>query len=325
MSRWNGRRGFDYFVDKYDSYLEDYSDDYYGYDDPYYDEPNAQRYQQPVDRFRKMNKYTGAPRGKAEMIDNTNHLYGIPTQSRQRFQGTVEFSAIPGQGGLNPNQRPLGDQTMMVSNTSLSNPSNPHLLKLLETQQLQLDQSQMYQNEIDRRMNSIDDQMNMLANKIDNVTRVINNTNTLTFKNDANTSTLETNVKQDNVPSQATQELNHPQNAQNNANSYAVPENPTTVNINVEAPREKEPSTRIIEIEKKVVEDAPVVEPIKEVEVKEVKEEVKKEKEEVKKPETNKKKKKNSGLVIFGFVVWALIIIAVVVVSVLLFMGVIKF
>ena len=62
---------------------------------------------------------------------------------------------------------------MMVSNTSLANTSNPHLLKLLETQQLQLDQSQMYQNEIDRRMNSIDDQMNVLANKIDNVTRVI--------------------------------------------------------------------------------------------------------------------------------------------------------
>ncbi len=304
MSKWNGRRGFDYFVDKYDSYLEDYSEDYYD-DQSYYDELNSTRYQQPIDRFRKNNKYTGAPRGRADIIDNTNHLYGIPTQSRQRFQGTVEFSAIPGQGGLNPNQRPLGDQTMMVSNASLSNSSNPHLIKLLETQQLQLDQSQMYQNEIDRRMNSIDDQMNVLANKIDNVTRVINNTNTLTFRNDANTATIDTNIKNsENITSSNnsnTQEFNPATQPQNNntTSSYTMPvdHKQTTVNINVETPKEDFNKTVEIKKSEAKIEDTKV----------------------------EKKKKKNSSLVIFGFVLWALIIVAIIVVSILLFMGIIKF
>ena len=324
MSRWNGKRGFDYFVDKYDSYLEDYSDDYNGnyYDESYCYESNQPRYQQPIDRFKKVNKYTGAPRGRAEFVDNTNHLYGIPTQSRQRLQGTVEFSALPGQGGLNPNQRPLGDQTMMVSNTSLANTSNPHLLKLLETQQLQLDQSQVYQNEINSRMNSLDDQMNVLANKIDNVTRVINNTSTLTFKNDANTGTLDTKVSNQentaNINNTNTQEFSHSQQ-QSNTSTYTTPDHkPTTVNINVEAPREKESSTKIIEAEKTVVENN--VGTTKEIVAKE---EVKKDvKEETK---VDKKKKKNSSLIIFGFVVWALIIVAVIIVSVLFFTGVIKF
>ncbi|WP_406602427.1 hypothetical protein ACJA29_03070 [Metamycoplasma sualvi] len=330
MSRWNGKRGFDYFVDKYDSYLEDYSDDYNGnyYDESYCYESNQPRYQQPIDRFKKVNKYTGAPRGRAEFVDNTNHLYGIPTQSRQRLQGTVEFSALPGQGGLNPNQRPLGDQTMMVSNTSLANTSNPHLLKLLETQQLQLDQSQMHQNEIDRRMDSLDDQMNVLANKIDNVTRVINNTNTLTFKNDANTNTLDTNVRNQentaNISNSNTQEFSYSQ-PQSNTTSYTTPDpKTTTVNISVEAPVEKEKSTKIIEIEETIIDNN--VETTKEITAKEGVKKAEKVVEEVKEEiKVDKKKKKNSTLVIFGFVVWALIIIAVIIVSILLFAGVIKF
>ena len=287
MSKWNGRRGFDYFVDKYDSYLEDYADEYYDENEQY----NYNRTPQQIDRFKKLNKYTGAPRGNRTDIIESNYMYGIPTQSRQRYQGTIEFSAVPGQGGLNPNRRPLGDQTMMVSDTSLANTSNPHLLKLIETQQMQIDQSQTYQNEIDRRMDFIDNQMNELANKIDNVTKIINNTNTLTFKNnDTYTSTLDTNV---NNNSNYQNQYNTSSTNINTTNSHSIIENnkqnyPISVN---------EPSK--VEDNAKVVVDN--------------------------KNEKNSKKKKNSTLVIVGFIIWALIIVAVIVVSVLLFLGIIKF
>lgn len=155
------REGFDYFIDRYeDSYQDDYYDDYY---DDYV----------PGNRFQKRNRYTGDVVGKPQYV-NSSPVYVPPQQ-----QGTLEFSAIPGQGGLDPNVRPLGDQTMMLSSNSISTP-NPYVKQILQTQQLQLNQQKV---ELEQRIDAVGGAINKLSEKMDNVTKVLDNTSTLTFKN----------------------------------------------------------------------------------------------------------------------------------------------
>ncbi len=168
------RDGFDYFVDRYEtSYVDDefYPDDYI-----------------PGDRFQKYNRYTGEIQGKPRFID-TSTVY-FPQR-----QGTMEFSALPGQGGLNPNVRPLGEQTMMItpinpySQGMVANITpvapvapNPYLQQTMapgvNTQQIQ-----MQQMELSHKIDNLGYAMNTLAMKVDNTAAKIDATGTLTFRN----------------------------------------------------------------------------------------------------------------------------------------------
>ncbi|MBD5423357.1 MAG: hypothetical protein HDR43_02580 [Mycoplasma sp.] len=190
MSRGNRKRRFDYYIDGYDdlSYLDNNYDD----NDDYYYEDERQHYM-PSDRFQKTNRYTGSARGSHKFVEGSNVIYG----NQMRNNGTIEFSAIPGQGGLNPNRRPLGDETLMFSNTSSYDPyapsipsTNPHIARMLETQQLQLNQSQAHQDEIDKKMDNINYQMSSLAERLEDVSKNLANqqynTSTLSFNNNAN-------------------------------------------------------------------------------------------------------------------------------------------
>lgn len=121
MPRRRNGDGFDYFVDRYDNIYDDFEDTDYI----------------PGDRFSKRNRYTSEKYGHKPTYVNTSSIYTY--QNPQ--QGTLEFSALPGQGGLNPNQRPLGDQTLMM-NVDENIGANPFIKKMIEvqaTQQVQLD------------------------------------------------------------------------------------------------------------------------------------------------------------------------------------------
>ncbi|WP_022935263.1 hypothetical protein ACJA28_00910 [Mesomycoplasma moatsii] len=183
------REGFDYFIDRYeDSYQDDFYDDYY---DDYI----------PGNRFQKRNRYTGDVVGKPQYV-NTSSVYVPPQQ-----QGTLEFSAIPGQGGLDPNVRPLGDQTMMLSTNSIGAP-NPYVQQILQTQQLQLNQQKV---ELEQRIDAVGGAINKLAEKMDNVTKVLDNTSTLTFKNQEE---IEKTKVIEEKPKIQTQQISRPAPAQ---------------------------------------------------------------------------------------------------------------
>lgn len=174
------REGFDYFIDKCELSYPDYElNDVYNnprFRDEMYPGPG-------VDRFRKFNRYTGEAIGSQQYIENSiNTIYRDRENAFDNNRGgTVEFSAIPGQGGLNPNRRPLGDETMLFSNVSSR---NPYVARYMENQQ---------QNsaEINKRIDMLNSQINTVVQKIDDVSRVINdeirNTGTLSFSTNTNT------------------------------------------------------------------------------------------------------------------------------------------
>ena len=268
------RDGFDYFVDRYEtSYVDDefYSDDYI-----------------PGDRFQKYNRYTGEIQGKPRFID-TSTVY-FPQR-----QGTMEFSALPGQGGLNPNVRPLGEQTMMItpinpySQGMVANITpvapNPYLQQTMmmapnpymqqpmapgvNTQQIQ-----MQQMELSHKIDNLGYAMNTLAMKVDNTAAKIDATGTLTFRNPMRT---------EEIPARRPHPVARP----------------------VPAP------TQTIQASPAIV-PAPVVQPTATVAV----------------PKTQqkpKKKKKLSKGVIIGGTIGIIVAIALIVVGVLLIVGIISF
>lgn len=162
MPRRRRREGFDYFIDRYEN---SYYDDYYEYGDF---DPNYI----PGNRFQKYNKYTGQVQGQPHPVNTSSVYAGMGQQ-----QGTLEFSALPGQGGLNANERPLGDQTLMISNPEFQVAPNPYVQQIIQTQQLQFDQQK---TEINNRFNE-------LVSKVDNLTKEFQNTQTLSFSNAAKT------------------------------------------------------------------------------------------------------------------------------------------
>ena len=150
-TRRGRREGFDYFVDKYES---TYQDDIY--DDDFDDEDG---YYAPVDRFARKNRYTGEIYRPKHI--NTSTLYGQPQY------GTLEFSAVNGHG-LDPNMRPLGDQTMMITSSP-----NPYMQQLQQqtqqvgtTQQLEGFKNEVTQ-ELDQRFGNVDGALGALSEKVD--------------------------------------------------------------------------------------------------------------------------------------------------------------
>lgn len=82
-----------------------------------------QGYRAPENRFERKNKYTGETHRPTHV--NTSMMYG------QKQGGTLEFSAVPNHG-LDPNSRPLGDQTMVISNAS----PNPYMQQQMPQQRV---------------------------------------------------------------------------------------------------------------------------------------------------------------------------------------------
>ncbi len=139
------RDGFDYYIDRFE-------DTYRTYEDDYYDDYEDYRRGYEEDRFARRNRYTGEISGRPHY--NTTSIYA---GQRPRNQGTLEFTAAPGQGGLDPNMRPLGDETMFFStpaNTQVSAMSaNPYVRQILENQQIQSNQ----QAELMKKVNDLED------------------------------------------------------------------------------------------------------------------------------------------------------------------------
>ena len=225
MQNRGRREGFDYFVDKssydYDNDISNQPINSYNYDDNHHFNSNGNSFLQNKNNFEVRNfgntnrnyglEYQMQPYSQAPSYPNeeryytngydNNENFNINRRSNNmnfngmnrsemvnnRMDGTIEFSAFPGQGGLNPNERPLGDQTLMFSTSDLPSynrnnnvMANKYVEQIIKTQQIQLNEQN---KEINRKFDNIDLVLNNISKKVDNVNRTIANTATLSFNN----------------------------------------------------------------------------------------------------------------------------------------------
>ena len=194
----------DYFNSNGNSFLpnqNNYEEKKYGYGNSngnYGLEYPVQPMQQPMQpyssapQYHDNNSYYGNGFENNDYINNRrfgNNSFNKGIYENNRPDGTIEFSAFPGQGGLNPNERPLGDQTLMFSSSELPSSynnrnnnamANRYVEQIIKTQQIQLNEQK---REISKKFDNIDQALNNISKKVDNVNRTIASTTTLSFNN----------------------------------------------------------------------------------------------------------------------------------------------
>ena len=157
-------------------------------------QPTMQTYSSVSPQYPENNNYYGNGFENNDQININNRRFGNNSfnngfNENSRMDGTIEFSAFPGQGGLNPNERPLGDQTLMFSSSELPSSynnrnnnamANRYVEQIIKTQQIQLNEQK---KEISKKFDNIDQVLNNISRKVDNVNRTIANTATLSFNN----------------------------------------------------------------------------------------------------------------------------------------------
>lgn len=157
-------------------------------------QPTMQTYSSVSPQYSENNNYYGNGFENNDQININNRRFGNNSfnngsNENSRMDGTIEFSAFPGQGGLNPNERPLGDQTLMFSSSELPSSynnrnnnamANRYVEQIIKTQQIQLNEQK---KEISKKFDNIDQVLNNISRKVDNVNRTIANTATLSFNN----------------------------------------------------------------------------------------------------------------------------------------------
>ena len=166
----------------------------YGLEYPVQPMQQPMQYMQPYSsapQYHDNNSYYGNGFENNDYINNRrfgNNSFNKGIYENNRPDGTIEFSAFPGQGGLNPNERPLGDQTLMFSSSDLpasynnrnNSLANRYVEQIIKTQQIQLNEQK---KEISKKFDNIDQVLNNISRKVDNVNRTIANTATLSFNN----------------------------------------------------------------------------------------------------------------------------------------------
>lgn len=157
-------------------------------------QPTMQTYSSVSPQYPENNNYYGNGFENNDQININNKRFGNNSfnngfNENSRMDGTIEFSAFPGQGGLNPNERPLGDQTLMFSSSELPTSynnrnnnamANRYVEQIIKTQQIQLNEQK---KEISKKFDNIDQVLNNISRKVDDVNRTIANTATLSFNN----------------------------------------------------------------------------------------------------------------------------------------------
>lgn len=157
-------------------------------------QPTMQTYSSVSPQYPENNNYYGNGFENNDQININNRRFSNNSfnngfNENSRMDGTIEFSAFPGQGGLNPNERPLGDQTLMFSSSELPSSynnrnnnamANRYVEQIIKTQQIQLNEQK---KEISKKFDNIDQVLNNISRKVDNVNRTIANTATLSFNN----------------------------------------------------------------------------------------------------------------------------------------------
>lgn len=157
-------------------------------------QPTMQTYSSVSPQYPENNNYYGNGFENNDQININNRRFGNNSfnngfNENSRMDGTIEFSAFPGQGGLNPNERPLGDQTLMFSSSELPSSynnrnnnamANRYVEQIIKTQQIQLNEQK---REISKKFDNIDQALNNISKKVDNVNRTIASTTTLSFNN----------------------------------------------------------------------------------------------------------------------------------------------